>query len=298
MPHVDPAHLRALLAAEAHRSVTDAAAALGLERPDLAQQLGALELALGERVILRRADEIDLTEAGLRLVPQARRALQELERCVEVVADTGAPAPFELVVGTRYELGMSWLVPTLDALSRLRPERHLHVSFGDTQELLLRLDRGEVDAFISSARLRRADLDTELLHPEHYAFVAAPELARRHPLRGAGDARRHVLVDINGELPLFRYLLEALNDEETWPFAHVERMGTIAAIRDRVLRGAGVAVLPLYFIRDDLDAGRLVPLMSWLALRQDAFRLIWRKGSPQEAELRALGRALAAVELR
>jgi LysR family transcriptional regulator, glycine cleavage system transcriptional activator len=123
-------------------------------------------------------------------------------------------------------------------------------------------------------------------------------MLREKPLRGAEDAPAHVLIDTKSQLPLFRYLLEALETDDVWPFSRVERMGTIAAIRHRVLSGAGVAVLPRYFVQQDLDEGRMRLLMSWLQLREDSFRLLWRAGHLHGAELKQLARELRAIELR
>ena len=73
----------------------------------------------------------------------------------------------------------------------------------------------------------------------------------------------------------------------------------MAAIRRRLLVGDGrVAVLPTYFLRDDLRARRLVRLRPRVTPRSDAFRLVWRTGHPRAAELLALAGELRAIPLR
>jgi len=69
------------------------------------------------------------------------------------------------------------------------------------------------------------------------------------------------LIDVSSDLPLFRYLMDALPDAEPWPFARVEHMGGIGNIRQRLLDGPDrVAVLPrYYFVERDLATRRLVP---------------------------------------
>src|SRR5690606_19227148 len=118
-------------------------------------------------------------------------------------------------------------------------------------------------------------------------------------LRGPDDARELTLVDVTADLPLFRYFLDALPGGEPWPFARVEYMGGIAAIRRRVLDGGGrVAVLPTYFLGGELRTRRLVRLMPRVKLRPDVFRLIWRAGHPRAGELLALAAELRAIPLR
>ncbi len=209
-------------------------------------------------------------------------------------AGTSNPLPFELIIGTRYELGLSWLCPSLTALSRARPERTIHLNNGDTPDLRARLDRGELDAVVGSMRLTSVGLSYAALHDEDYTFVG-----RKVRLREPSDAKSLTLVDVTGDLPLFRYFLDALPGGEPWPFKRVEYMGGIGAIRRRLLDGDGrVAVLPTYFIRDDLRARRLVRLMPRVRARSDAFRLVWRAGHPRESELLALAGELRAIPLR
>ena len=118
-------------------------------------------------------------------------------------------------------------------------------------------------------------------------------------LRGRDDARRLTLVDIAGDLPLFRYFLDADARAEPWPFARTEFMGGIGNIRRRVLDGPDrVAVLPRYFIERDVAARRLVTLLPRVRPRSDSFRLVWRAGHPREAELVALAAELRAHPLR
>ena len=86
---------------------------------------------------------------------------------------------------------------------------------------------------------------------------------------------------------------------EPWPFARIEYLGGIGNIRRRLADGGGrVAVLPKYFIREELRAGRLVTLMPRVKPRPDSFRLVWRAGHPREAELMALAADLRRHPLR
>src|SRR5690606_12726207 len=121
------------------------------------------------------------------------------------LSESAEPQPFELTIGTRHELGMSWLVPSLTSLETARPERKIHLAFSNGKDLLDRLREREIDAFVASLRLSRADLAYSLLHEERYVLVGAPELLRRTPLRRPRDASAHCLLDIDSSLPLSRY---------------------------------------------------------------------------------------------
>ena len=99
-------------------------------------------------------------------------------------------------------------------------------------------------------------------------------------------------------MPLFRYFLDARAPDEVWAFDRVQLLGGIAGVRARVLEGAGVAVLPLYYVRRDVAQGRLKRLLPATKLPSDWFRLSWRSGQPREDELRQLASELAQIPLR
>jgi DNA-binding transcriptional LysR family regulator len=107
-----------------------------------------------------------------------------------------------------------------------------------------------------------------------------------------------MLLDTLADLPLFRYFLDAAPPDQVWGFRTKEYLGTIAAVRYRALEGAGVAVLPLYFVEDALAQGDLVPVVPEVEPHRDMFRFVLRAGHPLEAELLALAEELRAVPLR
>ncbi|MFO0600985.1 MAG: LysR family transcriptional regulator [Myxococcaceae bacterium] len=257
-------------------------------------RLRRLEAELDVRLFERTTRKVVLSEAGQRLLPMARELLEGEARLKAVGKAPSRAAPFELFIGTRYELGVSWLCPALEDLAAQRPERTLHLYNGDTPDLLQRLERGDVDAIVASMRLTSPNLTYAALHPEEYVFVS-----KRPTLRRREDASSHVLVDVSRDLPLFRYFLDALPNAEPWPFQRVEYLGGIGNIRRRLLDGGGrVAVLPHYFVERDLAAKKLVRLLPSVRLRGDSFRLVWRKDHPRGPEMLKLAEALRAHPLR
>ena len=247
-----------------------------------------LEEDLKATLFVRTTRRVSLSELGHRLLPIAREVLAGAERLQAASRGPVARSPYELYVGTRYELGLSWMCPLLTPLQRSHPERTVHLYNGDSPDLLLRLERGDLDAIIASVRLTSPKLSYAALHPEEYVFVSKLKGLKRRE-----DAVHHTLLDVSPDLPLFRYLMDALPDAEPWPFARVEHLGGIGNIRRRLFDAEGrVAVLPLYFVQKDLQARRLVRLLPRVSLRSDSFRLIWRTSHPRTPDLLALAEEL------
>jgi DNA-binding transcriptional LysR family regulator len=286
--------LRCFDAAATTLNFRAAAARVGLSPAAFSDRLSRLEEELGATLFERTTRHVDLSEAGRGLLSLAREVLASAERLKSAGRDGVSPSPYELYVGTRYELGLSWLCPALPALERRRPERTIHLYNGDSPDLLLRLERGDLDAIIASMRLTSPKLTYATLHAEEYVLVA-----RRARLRRRDDASALTLLDVSRDLPLFRYFLDALPEGEPWPFRRIEYLGGIGNIKRRLLDGKDrVAVLPRYFVRDDLARRRLVRLMPRVRVRADAFRLVWRTGHPRTAALLALADELRKQSLR
>jgi DNA-binding transcriptional LysR family regulator len=253
-----------------------------------------LEEELKAKLFVRTTRRVELAPAGRRLLPLAREMLALAERLSTAGSADAGPAPYELYIGTRYELGLSWLCPALTPLERAQPARTIHLYNGDGPDLLMRLERGDLDAIVASMRLTSPKLSYATLHAERYVFVS-----RRRCLNRPEDAGALTLVDVSRDLPLFRYLVDARPDADQWPFEKVELMGGIGSIRGRLLDGHDrVAVLPLYFVQTDIKAGRLVQLLPKVRLRSDSFRLVWRTGHPRAAEFTKLAEELRQFPLR
>jgi LysR family glycine cleavage system transcriptional activator len=260
-----------------------AARSVGLTPAAFGQRIKQLEDQLGAELFKRTTRSVQLTEAGLALLPIAERTLSAAAECVRVTAEGArALSPVDLTLGTRHELGMSWVLPELVLLEQAYPWLKLHLYFGSGSDLLLRVRSMEVDCAITSTSLNDPKLDTVQLHREDYVLVGAPALLAKVPLMKLEHASAHTLIDTEASLPLFRYFRDAPDSPgDRMRFANITRLGTIAAIHARVLACGGVAVLPEYLVRDDLARKRLSRVFPRVNLLPDWFRLVFRKDDPR-----------------
>lgn len=294
LPDLDS--LRCFDAAASRLNFRAASAQVFLSPAAFSDRIKRLEEQVGAPLFVRTTRHVALTAAGQALWPRARVALEAARACLNPEAPE--ESPYELVLSTRFELGLSWLVPALEKLEVHHPQRTVHLHFADSTEMMTALRRGTVDCAVSSVRLVEANLKYTLLHEESYVFVAAPRLLRASALRQPDDASTHRLLDISGDLPLFRYFLDARPRDEKWSFARVQHLGTIGAVRALALAGRGVAVLPRYFVREDVAKGRLTQLFKSQQLLTDFFRLIWRAEHPRHAQLEELGAELQKLPIQ
>lgn len=290
-------NLRCFDAAARTLNFRTAARLVALSPAAFGQRIKQLEDQLGASLFSRTTRQVQLTEAGLSLREVARRCLAAADECVAAVRGP-TRMPLELTLGTRFELGMSWIVPQLDELGRRHPELTLHLYFGSSLDLLNRLRAREIDCMVSSVRLSEASLFAETLHDEEYVFVGAPELVSRVPFTRPEHASRHCLLDIDPTLPLFRYLADGSGGLSRFPFARQRWLGLGAAIKALVVAGAGVAVLPCYMVQGELRRKKLVRLLPKAKLTQDHFRLVYRQDDPRRALYEGMAQTLRESPIR
>jgi len=294
---LDFENLRCFEAGAIHLNFRAAANQVGLSPAAYSERIRRLEDDLGAQLFARTTRRVKLTPAGERLLPQARKTLAEVQRCSDLLRDSG-PAPYELTIGTRFELGMSWVLPAIESQAMAHPEQTMHLYFSEGPAIVSALLGGTLDAIIGSMRMTSPRLRYMPLHEERYCFVASPDLLAEHPLEQPQDAANHTLVDTSPALSLFRYWQDEVPADERWAFGSHQFMGAIAPIKHWVMAGRGVAVLPEYFVYPDLEAGRLQRILTHIEPRTDWFRLVWLEDHMRAAELEAFGRFLCDRPLK
>jgi LysR family glycine cleavage system transcriptional activator len=292
MPSIDD--LRCFLAAAKHLNFRRAAKEVFLTPTAFGQRIKGLEELLGRELFKRTTRSVSLTQEGLSLVPVAREALASVRRCSEVVL-SGEEPPVRLMVGTRFELGLSWVLPSFLALEKERPSWHLDTYFGSGDDILARLRSGEMDCVVTSASISSAEWNVHVLHPEEYVLVGAPALIETHPFNAPEDALNHTVLDVNSAMPLSRYL--AAENNPTLMFGDVRFCGAGSPIVQLVRLGVGVAVVPLYMVEKDLRDGTLTRLLPEMPLLTDTFRLLYRREHPLTMQLEFLADYLRSCPL-
>jgi len=289
--------LRCFLAAARLLNFRAAARTVALTPTALGQRIQKLEEELGVELFRRSTRTVSLTEAGLALLPAAQRCLDAANECVRAArGELGAP-PLEITLGTRQELGMSWLLPQLERISEALPSLDVHLYFGSGPDLLLRVRSMEIDCAVTSSRYADPKIDAVRLHREDYVFVGAPALLANKPLDRYEHAEAHTLLDENRDLPLYRYFGESPGAGDRLHFGRIVRLGSIETIRARAVQGTGVAVLPAYLVERDLASGVLCRLFPAVTPLHDWFRLIFRADDPKRPLYEKLAACLCEAPL-
>lgn len=290
--------LKCFVAAADQLNFRAAARQVGLSPAALSQRIRSLEEQLETALFERTTRTVHLTEAGLALLPTAQKALEAAAEVWLAVGKHSGRIPVDITIGTRHELGLSWVVPMLPALQTTHPGLTCHTYFGSGADLEDKVRGRQIDCAISSRTVTDPALSHLRLHQEDYVLVATPISLDEHPLRSFTDFAAHTLIDTNPTLPLFSYFREGSDLSGAMNFKQYLHMGTIEAIRIAIHQHRGIGVLPKYLIEDDLQSGTLIALFSDTTLQHDWFRLIFRKDDPRRTLFESIGETMRTHPLQ
>lgn len=235
-------------------SLTAAADLLGQTRAVVSFNLKRLEAELGVTLLTRNTRQLALTDAGERFYLRCTRMLEEARLAVEEARSEHAQLKGSLRITTTMEYALAVVVPAIEAFRRLHPDLNIHLSTSSTHADLI---SERFDVAIRLGRLLDSNLRAVQLSTFEVFAVAAPALAgvstldelEQMPRLGHGRLTELTVTDSVGV-------------EHQYRTGHTTLVVDSAAVLQAfAVRGHGVAVLPQWLVKDDLDAGRLVRLL-------------------------------------
>lgn len=137
--------LEYFLAIVNHGNISEAARALHITQPAMTRSLQHLEEELGKPLMIRGSRRIELTEDGALLRRRAEELLQ-LARKTKAEIQTSA----DLIEGDIYicsgeSKGLHFLTQAVKQLRERHPNIRLHISSGDKDDVLNKLEEGLID---------------------------------------------------------------------------------------------------------------------------------------------------------
>ncbi|MEO6277573.1 LysR family transcriptional regulator [Roseateles sp.] len=239
-------------------SLTQAAERLEMSTAMVSRYLAAAEGWFGARLLHRTTRRLSLTDAGTAALPACR---QLLDLALETQHLAGE--------GSREPSGVLRL-----AASGSFADAHLTAALVDFQQL-----HSQVEVMLSVADkatdlvTERVDLAVRITNNLDPAVIARP-LARCRSVLCASPAylQRHGTPRTAEDLLRHRCVAHAFGIGRQYRFTRAGESIAVpvdwcfhtnetAVLRRAVLAGAGVGMLPTYYLGDDLRAGRLVPLL-------------------------------------
>jgi DNA-binding transcriptional LysR family regulator len=242
-------------------SITAAAKQLGETKGSVSRRLARLEKALGSSLVRRSPRLVQPTEDGITYRQRVGRVLELLEEATEELLQARAAPHGQLRVTAPQDLATRIIAPTLARFGERYP--HIQVELVLTEKAL-DFDANQIDiALRATAGLRDSSLIAHRLMDLDHGFVASPEYLKRHRApRTPAELEEHRILlmrAMSGPLPLAR---QGSDEKPTRMRLEPDVVAQDGAfIREVAIAGAGIALLPLILIEEDLSAKRLVRVL-------------------------------------
>ncbi|MEP3047069.1 MAG: LysR substrate-binding domain-containing protein [Roseibium sp.] len=256
-----------------HLSFTRAAEELHLTQGAVSKQVRHLEDRLGVELFRRVRQRIVLTDAGRLYLHDIRGALEQMTTATrQVMSYAGSADVLNLAVLPTF--GTRWLAPRLAEFTRLYPDAGLNLS---VRLQPFDFDDQPYDGAIHHGDPVWAGAIAERLFDEEVIAVSSRAFRDRHDIRTPADLARVARLQLATRPLAWRQWFDAAGVETDAAFQGA-RFEQFVMISEAAIHHAGAALIPRFFVEDELASGRLVRLFDLSLDQKTAYYFVYPEG--------------------
>lgn len=248
-------------------SLSSVAREAGTTQPTVSKMLAQLEQQLGVRLVERSTRGLSATEQGQRFYVDAKLILEQFDAAVSGLQGTNAQAAGLLRINAPVALGQYRINAMVQQFLVAHPAIDVELILNDRFVDLI--EDGVDVAFRLGGPLPADTFGRHLATIPRFLVASPAYLAARGIPATPGDLSSHDIVRFawtpGTTIELFRH-----SQVIQVPTRSRYRVNNALAIREALTLASGIAVCPDWLVRDLLDSGELVPVLSeWSARPQD-----------------------------
>ncbi len=239
-------------------SLTHTAEHLDMSAAMVSRYLAAIEDWFGARLLHRTTRKISLTDAGMAALPSCRQLLDLAQEAQHMAAERLREPAGVLRVTTASSFADAQLTAALVDFQTQYEQVEIVLSVGDKAADLVS-ERVDLAVRITN-KLDPAMIARPLASCRSVLCASPSYLARHDAPQTAEDLHQHRCIGHAFGLGK-QYNLSRHGDVVQAPVNWRFQTNETAVLRRAVLSGAGIGMLPTYYVGEDLRAGRLVQLL-------------------------------------
>jgi len=237
-------------------SISGAARRLGLAKSVVSERLAELERNVGACLIQRTTRKLTLTEDGDRFLLRAHRILSEAREATSEIAERSGTLVGALRLSAPVSFGILHLGPALYAFLAAHPGIDLTLELDDR---FVDPAADGYDAVIRHGPISDSRLVARRLATSRRVLVASPAYLDRHGSpRSVADLAAHQGIIYSNRESDWRF-----EGPEGWTVvrpAKSLRVNNGLVMRGAALAGLGIALLPTFFVGEQIAARSLLPV--------------------------------------
>ncbi|PPD50953.1 MAG: LysR family transcriptional regulator [Methylobacter sp.] len=272
---MDISTLKLFIAVMRERSFTDVANAYRLAPSSVSRTIAALEKELGIRLFQRSTRKLEPTEAGMIYFTRILPFIDELEAAQQFAADVSKEPRGTLRVTTATSYGQVAIVPLLPKFAKRYPLVSIELVLTDNY---LDLIEDRIDVAIRLGKLENSSHIAKRLAKIDFYICASPEYLDEY-----GKPERPEQIKDHKCLlfPRAGHSLNWLLKDRQQNITEIAIGGkclitNALAIKQCLLNGMGLSLLPDWLVGQDINEGRLIHLFTdYVATATDFESSVW-----------------------
>jgi DNA-binding transcriptional LysR family regulator len=253
-------------------SFSAAAHKLDMSTTAVSRHVADLERMLGVTLLHRTTRHVSPTEVGARYLPRAEAILGEIEQLNAEISAIDPTPRGKLKITAPPAVGNEVIAPLVLDFVEAYPEIELEI---DLTERLVDLVAEGFDAAIRAGPLESSSMIAHQIVEMRYLICASPSyLGRRGLPEQPDDISDHDCIYWRVAARGGAWSFVKDGERVSVPIRARLLISNFAAQREAALRGLGLAILPLLSIREDLETGRLVPVLPDYEVDRGALNLV------------------------
>lgn len=256
------AGILAFVAVASEGSFTKAAERLGVGRPAVSRNVQKLEAQLRTRLFQRTTRTTELTSEGQRFFENCHQGVAQIVEAMNDMLELRQGPPRGLIrISSAVGFGRKIVAPLLETFARAYPDVVFDLLLDDRP---IDLVSERIDVAFRNGRIEDSSIIARQLIPMQMALCAAPSYVARHGLpKSLADLDRHECINFRfASGRIFEWEFNV--DGRVQKYLPTSRLTFNDAdlVLQAVLRGAGVAQMAGYQIRDHLASNELVVALA------------------------------------
>lgn len=287
-PFDDLSLLRAFVRIVESGSISAGARTLKVPQPTLSRYLRTLEERSGAALLRRDTHRMSLTEAGHRLLADARTLLSLAEDAGQRLRDDQTGLRGHLRLFATIDFGQSTVTRLITRFLQANPGVTAELGYSNRP---LQMIEGGYDAGITVGTITDESVVARPAGKVVRYLVAAPRLVESRPaVKEPGDLQSWPWVSLSGVQfggPDKVALTSPKREGATLHIVPLLISEGVTSLREAVRAGLGVAVLPDWLAREDLVSGRLVRVLPLWNAKELPVHVIYQGQRLLPARVRA-----------
>jgi DNA-binding transcriptional LysR family regulator len=236
-------------------SFTRVAAEVGASKSMISKEIARLEAEVGARLIHRSTRNVRLTDIGTGYLQRCRKLLLLMEDADSYVQDMQNKPRGRLKVNASMALGITDLGRCFAEFMERYPEIELDVHL--TDEPVELIEQGfDLGLRAASRQFDSPYIGRRLIQFRYHVCATPAYLAAHPPIRAPEDLRRHNC-----------FVYSYFRGGSTWPYGEGVpitgslRVNSTIFMREAVVRGLGIGMIPSFIVKDAIRTGQLVDVL-------------------------------------